>query len=134
MSAEAMMADRASFGQWLKQRRKALDLTREELAQKIGCAANTIYKIEADERRPSQQIAALLAEHLNIPPDERAAFIQFARGETDEAAVPWGTPFHPPTNLPAPPTLLIGRDEDVAAVRKRLVREESRLLTLIGPP
>jgi predicted ATPase/transcriptional regulator with XRE-family HTH domain len=128
------MTAKTSFGQWLKQRRKALDLTREDLAGRIGCAAVTLYKIESDERRPSKQIAALLAEHLNIPPDERAAFIQFARAETVESSVPWGTPFHPPTNLPAQPTLLIGRDEDVAAIHKRLLQPESRLLTLTGPP
>lgn len=128
------MNAQTSFGQWLKQRRKALDLTREELAQRIGCASNTLYKIEADERRPSKQIAALLAEHLNVPPDERPAFIRFARAEEAENAAPWGTPFHPPSNLPAQPTLLIGRDEDVAAIRKRLLPDEPRLLTLTGPP
>jgi predicted ATPase/transcriptional regulator with XRE-family HTH domain len=134
VSAEVVMTTKISFGQWLKQRRKALDLTREDLAGRIGCAANTIYKIEADERRPSKQIAALLAQHLNIPPDEHAAFIQFARAETVESSVLWGTPFHSPTNLPTQPTLLIGRGADVAAIRKRLLQPESRLLTLIGPP
>jgi predicted ATPase/DNA-binding XRE family transcriptional regulator len=129
---ETVMTANTSFGQWLKQRRKTLDLTREALAQKIGCAVVTLNKIEANERRPSKQIAELLADHLNIPPQERTAFIQFARGEAGESAAPWGTPFHPPTNLTAQPTLLIGRDEDAAAVRKRL--HQSRLLTLTGPP
>ncbi len=128
------MTTKTSFGQWLKQRRKTLDFTREDLAQRIGCAAVTLKKIEADERRPSKQIAELLAEHLNIPPDERAAFVNFARSEAVDSAAPWGTAFHPPTNLPAQPTMLIGRDEDVATIGKRLLRDESRLLTLTGPP
>jgi len=128
------MTAKPSFGQWLKQRRKTLNLTREDLAQRIGCAAVTLYKIEADERRPSRQIAELLADLLNIPPDERADFIRFARAEVSDSAAPWGTPFHPPTNLPAQPTVLIGREEDVTAIRKRLLRDESRLLTLTGPP
>ena len=70
------MTAKASFGQWLKQRRKTLDLTQEELAQLIGCAVITLYKIEADKRRPSQQIAKLLAQHLNIPAEERAEYFR----------------------------------------------------------
>lgn len=128
------MTARASFGQWLKQRRKTMDLTREALAGRIGCANVTLKKIEADERRPSRQIAELLAQHLNIPLDERPAFVRFARAGTAEPDSPWDTPFHPPTNLPAQPTPLIGREADVAAIRKRLLQPESRLLTLIGPP
>ena len=123
-----------SFGQWLKQRRKALDLTRADLAGRIGCAAITITKMEADERRPSRQMAELLAVHLNIPPDQRAAFITFARGEVAESVAPWGTPFHPPSNLPMQPTPLIGREHNVITVCKRLLQPELRLLTLIGPP
>src|SRR5215207_3664801 len=132
--AEVVMTAKTSFGQWLKQRRKALDLTREELAGRVGCATITLYKIEADKRRPSKQMAALLAENLNIPSEEHAAFIQFVRAETVNASAPWGTPFHSPTNLSTPPTPLIGRDEEVAALHKRLHQPESRLLTLIGPP
>jgi len=40
---------------------RALDLTLEELAAQIGCAAVTIRHIETDERRPSKQLAARLA-------------------------------------------------------------------------
>ena len=43
---EAVMAAESSFGRWLQRRRKALDLTQEELAQRVGCAAETIRKIE----------------------------------------------------------------------------------------
>src|SRR4051794_17727291 len=96
---EVSMTPRASFGQWLKQRRKSLDLTQEALAGRIGCTTNLIYKIEADVRRPSRQIAELLAEKLNISPTDRTAFIAFARGEPPEHSAPWGTPFHPPNNL-----------------------------------
>ena len=51
------MDTEGSFGQWLKQRRKALDLTQEEFAQRVGCAVSMLQKIEVDERRPSPQMA-----------------------------------------------------------------------------
>src|SRR5262245_54674557 len=80
----------ASFGEWVRRRRKALDLTQEQLARQVGCAEVTIKKIEADERRPSRQIAERLAESLQITPAQRAAFVQAARGElaTDRLDLP----------------------------------------------
>jgi len=75
------MGDSSSFGDWIRRRRRALDLTREALAGQGGCAVVTIRKIETDERRPSRQIAARLAECLLIPEQERAAFLQAARAE-----------------------------------------------------
>jgi transcriptional regulator with XRE-family HTH domain/tetratricopeptide (TPR) repeat protein len=73
--------DIVSFGDWLRQRRQALDLTQAALAQQVGCAVVTIKKIEGDERRPSRQMAGLLADHLAIPPAARNDFIRMARGQ-----------------------------------------------------
>jgi predicted ATPase/class 3 adenylate cyclase/Tfp pilus assembly protein PilF len=97
------MESTASFGDWIRRRRKALDLTREALALQVGCAVVTIRKIETDERRPSRQIAARLAECLQISPSERASFLQAARAQLafDRLAAPI-----PPVAHPAPPALL----------------------------
>ncbi len=57
------MSAGSSFGRWLSSRRHLLDLTQEELAQQVGCSVVTIRKLEADERRPSKEIAARLAAH-----------------------------------------------------------------------
>ncbi len=78
-----------SFGEWLKRRRKALGLTQEQLAQKISCSASALRKIEAEERRPSEGIINQLAEVFEIPIEERASFLKFARGNW--AAAPPGT-------------------------------------------
>src|SRR5690349_570818 len=78
---EVVVEVEASFGRWVQRRRKALDLTQEELAQRVGCAAETLRKIEADARRPSRQIAERLAEALEIPEADRAVFIKAARSE-----------------------------------------------------
>src|SRR5688572_15129255 len=70
-----------SFGNWVRRRRKSLDLTQQELARRVGCSTSLIFKLESDERRPSRQVAELLAEHLQIPPDQRDLFLKVARQE-----------------------------------------------------
>src|SRR3954462_12624924 len=138
------MLEQHSFGYWLRLERKALDLTREALADRVGCSVSTIRKLEDEERRPSAQITELLAEIFKIPPTERTAFLRFARGDlrsapssSDEEA-PWRAPTpeipqHPRSNLPATFTSLIGRDKDIAAVQDYLTNPDIRLVTLIGP-
>src|SRR5690606_9932039 len=80
LNGAACVDDRtASFGYWLRRRRKALDLTQEELARTAACSRFTIRKIEADERRPSRRLAERLADTLAIPARERAAFLDAAR-------------------------------------------------------
>src|SRR5512132_771309 len=139
------MLEQHSFGYWLRLKRRALDLTREALADRVGCSVSTIRKLEEEERRPSAQIAELLAEIFKIPTTERPAFLRFARGDWrsapslgDEEA-PWRVstpeiPQHPRSNLPATFTSLIGRDKDIAAVQDYLTHPDIRLVTLIGAP
>ena len=50
-----------SFGDTLKAHRKRLDLTQAELARHIGCSTVTVAHFEQDRRRPSKQMALLLA-------------------------------------------------------------------------
>lgn len=135
------MFSQQSFGYWLRLKRKSLDLTREGMAGRVGCSAATIRKLEAEERRPSQQIAERLAEVFEIPKSEREKFLRFARGEI--ALAPARNPqnivwerTHDATrsNLPAPVTRLIGREKEIADLHERLSKTDARLLTLIGPP
>src|SRR6266511_2359098 len=95
---EVTMGDATSFGRWLRQRRRLLDLTQDELAQRVGCSVVTIRKIESDERRPSKHIATLLADSLATPPADRAAFLRAARADL-AAALP-GAPTQPPDQPP----------------------------------
>src|SRR5215468_5919412 len=100
------MTETHSFGYWVRRRRKALDLTQAELAKRTGCAEVTIRRIEADERRPSQQLAALLAEQLQIPAEQRTAFLKAARAElaTDQLATPLPPPASPIAPTPQLPS------------------------------
>lgn len=67
------------FGAWLQRRLQSLDLTQVELAERAGCSVFALRKIEAGERRPSKQLAELLAAAVEIPAAERAAFVRAAR-------------------------------------------------------
>src|SRR5690242_16524126 len=73
------------FGQWLRDRRKARDLTQEELSERAGCSTAMIRKLEAGRARPSRQLAELLAAALALAPDERAVFVQRARSTPEPA-------------------------------------------------
>ena len=73
-----------TFGQIVRDRRIALDLTQVELARRVSCATVTIRKIEYDTLRPSVQIAEQLALALRIPLAERANFIRLARTSLQE--------------------------------------------------
>src|SRR5579859_1661514 len=99
-----------TFGTWLRQRRKALDLTQFDLADQVGCSVVTVRKIEADERRPSKQITERLADVLAISLEERPAFVTFARRTEvapSEIALPRAAVGK--HNLPPQPTPFIGR-------------------------
>src|SRR5258708_6470612 len=124
-----------SFGNWLKQRRKALDLTQLDVADQVSCSVVTIRKIEGDVARPSKQIAERLAEVLAVSPAERAAFVSFARRL---AAHPPDLPVDLPAllpahNLPSQLTPFIGRESELAQIAERLADPACRLLTLVGP-
>ncbi|MGE5248661.1 MAG: ATP-binding protein [Bacteroidota bacterium] len=130
------------FGEWLQQRRKILDLTQAELAQRAGCSVFALRKIESGERRPSKQLAELLGRALEIPPEERSTFIRVARGElnlerltgapSNPAAAPGPLRRPPLMRLPAASTPLIGRDAELAALKELFDRAECRLVTLTG--
>jgi len=68
-----------SFGDWIRLQRQALDLTQQALAERVGCSLAAIRKIESDERRPSRQIAARLADVLDVPASQHDMFLEAAR-------------------------------------------------------
>lgn len=126
------IADSPSFGAWLRQRRNALGLTRQELARLAACAAITIEKIEIGERRPSAEVAQALATALRIPPAEHEVFVAFARGiQPADAGAPQLRLI--PNNLPGELPALIGRSREAEDISRQLLHGEQRLLTLTGP-
>ena len=138
------MSDPLPFGPWLKQRRRTLDLTQRALADQAHCSIVTIRKIESSDLTPSKQLAQQLAIALQVPDDDRAAFVTFARtrdatvGITSFAArsEPADRPIAPLRlyRVPAPLTTLVGREWEVNAGCDLFHRAGARLVTLSGPP
>jgi WD40 repeat protein/transcriptional regulator with XRE-family HTH domain len=108
------------FGRMVRERRRAFDLTQDELSNRVGCAAITLRKIEAGVARPSQQIAERLAVALAMPPGERGSFVRHARGvRVDPAAddTPQTTP------IPTPALEVGAEDLSGRAIRNYLLGE-----------
>jgi len=133
-----------TFGEWLKRRRKLLDLTQAELAKCAGCSLPAIRKIESGERRPSKQLAGLLAKSLDIPSEDQTIFIRVARGELNLERLRSPTSFQVADlaieqelaltriHLPFQPTPLIGREAELVALGKLLADSQCRLLNITG--
>ncbi|GAB4116215.1 MAG: hypothetical protein Fur005_38380 [Roseiflexaceae bacterium] len=124
------------FGEWLKRRRRALDFSREQLADRVGCAPITIKKIEADERRPSATLARRIAQALELSATETAAFLDAARTGINHAKptphLPLPGPMPYRHHIPEPLTPLIGRQQELRHVQRLLRNPQVRLLTIVG--
>lgn len=132
------------FGEWLQRRRRELDLTQSQLAVRACCSVFTIRKIELGERRPSRQLAGLLAQVLEIPGEIQATFIKVARGELSlerlptlaRATAPDPQPASQPGlsigNLPRALTPFIGREPELSALGELLRDPQCSLLTVAG--
>jgi predicted ATPase/transcriptional regulator with XRE-family HTH domain len=133
------------FGDWLKRRRRALDLTQEELAQRAGCSVHNLRKLEAGDRKPSKQLAGLLARALEIPQEDQLTFIRMARGEraafrvplppNDQAAGPLrlAEATSPLCNIPQLLNPLIGREAELQSLQRMFHNPACRLLNVVGP-
>ncbi|HYF65678.1 MAG TPA: helix-turn-helix domain-containing protein [Herpetosiphonaceae bacterium] len=139
-----MHADR-SFGHWLKRQRKSLDLTREELAERVGYSVETLRKVELGQRRPSRQLAEAVLDALDIPAEQRAALIALARSIQPVDPTP------PAAVRPAPPpaapdsraayqdwgeapdvSLFSSREAELQTLAGWIIADGCRLISVIG--
>src|SRR5512141_684898 len=124
------MHETTSFGSWLRQKRRSLDLTQKTFADQVGCAEITVRRMEADEYKPSKELALTLFEKLGLPETERPQWVLFARGMS---GLPTQSTSHPgqiKSNLPISITSFIGREKEQVEVNQLL--RKHRLVTLIG--
>src|SRR5688572_29319600 len=131
MSINNKAPEEISFGEWLHQRRRMLDLTQQALADQIGCARITLRRIEAGALKPSKELALILLETLNVPSEEHEAWLRFARGLSGfpERSVD-SFASKPRTNLPTSLTSFIGREKEQDEIKNLITKH--RLVTLVG--
>lgn len=114
------------LGAWLKRLRQAVGLTQEELAEKAGISGRTVSDAERGLRTSVYaDTARRLSTALGLVDSDRDAFEKVARGRTPAEVD------QPP--LPAVPTAMLGREEDLNDVSAKLRDPAVLLLTLTGP-
>jgi transcriptional regulator with XRE-family HTH domain len=121
----------APFGAHLRRLRGAAGLTQEDLARRVGLTAKGISDLERGRRRrPYRHTVRSLADALGLSEEERGSLFASVpkRGDAGPAT---SSAVAEPT-LPSPPTMLVGRERELAEVRDLLRRREVRLLTLTG--
>jgi predicted ATPase/DNA-binding XRE family transcriptional regulator len=119
-----------AFGDLLRRHRASANMTQEDLARNTGLTPQAIGLLERGERRrPHGYTVQVLGEALRLEGRDFAEFEASARRPPAR-----GTSVEPYRRvLPAPPTALIGREQEVASLTDLLRREDVRLLTLTGP-
>ncbi|MBI5943592.1 MAG: tetratricopeptide repeat protein [Chloroflexi bacterium] len=123
--------EKNGFGQWLRQQRRALDLTQQDLADQVGCARVTLRKIENGKLKPSKDLAHILLEKVGISEPGSMEWLSFARGLADQPAkstIPF--PITLRNNLPVSMTTFIGREKEQTDVINLITMH--RLVTLTG--
>jgi predicted ATPase/DNA-binding XRE family transcriptional regulator len=136
------VAQTVDLGTLLRRHRLAAGMTQAELAERTNVSVRSVSDIERGVTLwPHRDTVALLADALQLAANDRALFVAAARrrldrGQVDRSIVePYSaTVSHEPPELPIPPTPLIGREREEAALVHLLRGEDVRLLTLTGPP
>jgi predicted ATPase/transcriptional regulator with XRE-family HTH domain len=130
------------FGAHLRELRRAVGLTQEELAERAGLTANGVSALERGVRtRPYPHTVRSLADALGLDSEERERFLAVAtrsasgREVVQDAVV--SADRQPMAQVPAAvlpwtPTALVGRGEEVAAILSLVARPDVRLVTLTG--
>ena len=109
------------FGALLHSFRLAAGLTQEALAERAGLSVRGISNLERGARRqPYPHTVRQLARALRLSAADRARLE--AALPRRAAAQPAPPAPAPPINLPAPPTSVVGRDRELAALRAALER------------
>ena len=144
-----MNATDVRFGTLLRQLRKRVGMTQGDLAAAVGYSVSFVSDLEQNRRLPAVDVVLQQFVPALGLQDEAA----FAARLVELAALTRGERPPPmltlqrmaqlvvtetftlqPSRLPAPPTELLGREQEVKTLCNRLQGHSGRLLTLVGPP
>ncbi len=127
----------AAFGQLVQRWRLVAGMTQQELADRSSLSVRGISDVERGlKRRPRPHTVRMLADALDLPVEERAAFFvsagagPIARGFSLGRVAPRVTA-RPPVPRPSGP--LLGREEETRIILDRLRDPGTRVVTLAGP-
>ncbi len=127
-----------TFGDLLKYLRQRAGLTQRELSIAVGYTESHISRLENNQRAPDAAVlAARFVPALGLELERAwvARLLALAGGERvaqPAEAAPEAAADSVPSNLPASLTTFIGRERELAEIRRRLEGTGSRLLTLTG--
>jgi predicted ATPase/DNA-binding XRE family transcriptional regulator len=110
------------FGQELRRLRRRSGLSQETLAARAGLSPEAVSLLERGRRSPRMTTMRLLAQGLRLPESDRSAL--FASVNLHERSAP---------SLPAFADRPIGRDNELRQIAELIERDDTRLLTLLGP-
>src|SRR6266545_840806 len=138
-----------TFGDLLKQVRKRAGMTQGDLAAAVGYSVSFVSVLEQNRRLPDvDAVLQVFVPALGLQDEPHLAtrlveLAASARGERPPIAITRQretqivvTEAHSErsAHLPAAPTDLIGRAQEVSQLCQRLPGHSGRLLTLVGPP
>jgi predicted ATPase/DNA-binding XRE family transcriptional regulator len=128
-------------GEELRRHRELAGLSQEQLAERAGLSTKAIAALERGRRqRPHPHTIDLLAKALGLEGEERRALLAAALGSAVSVPLSVGAPpgtvrllpsrVAPTHNLPLQLTSFVGREKELAEVRRLL--QATRLLTVTG--
>jgi transcriptional regulator with XRE-family HTH domain len=122
-----------AFGTLLRRYRRAAALTQEELAERAYMSVRSLGDLERGvSRGPQADTVALLAEGLDLPAPERAAFMAAAARLPRTLPAPLGGLGRVAGGPAAPP--FVGRTRELGVLERHLRGEGPPLLVLAGEP
>lgn len=125
-------AEEITFGTVLRRYRRSRALSQGELAERAGLSARSISDLERGARRsPYPETLRLLIGALGLADYEQAEMIEAAKRARTPAAESRRTSERL-DDLHLQPTVFLGREREVKAVKEMLLDPRTRLVTLTG--